>query len=98
MLTCGIRRLGYIRAMSSNTMSYSSAASSTPVGPAPMITKLRSSFRRSSGTSGSVARSKRSFTSRLNLLAWTISLKNMACSSTPGTPKVFGTAPTAVTR
>ena len=40
MLTCGIRRLGYIRAMSSNTMSWLLAASSTPVGPAPMITKL----------------------------------------------------------
>ena len=37
-------------------------------------------------------------TSRLNREAWAISLKNMQFSSTPGTPNVFGTAPTAVTR
>ena len=98
ILTCGSRLLGYIFATSSYTMSYSSAASSTPVGPAPMTTNESSSLSLASGTSGSVARSNRSFTSRRNFEACTISLKNMACSSTPGTPNVLGTAPTAVTR
>mmetsp|Transcript_8228 Transcript_8228/g.20798 ORF Transcript_8228/g.20798 Transcript_8228/m.20798 type:complete len:276 (-) Transcript_8228:807-1634(-) len=98
MLTNGIRRDGYMRLMSWYTMSYSSAASSTPVGPAPITTKVSSCWMRESGTSGSVARSKRSLTSRRNLDAWMISLKNMQFSATPGTPKVLGMAPTAVMR
>ena len=79
-------------------MSYSSAASSTPVGPALMTTNVKISLILSSGTSGSVARSNRSLTSLRNLDASAISLKKRQFSSTPFTPNVFGTAPTAVTR
>mmetsp|Transcript_29028 Transcript_29028/g.81209 ORF Transcript_29028/g.81209 Transcript_29028/m.81209 type:complete len:208 (-) Transcript_29028:449-1072(-) len=89
---------GYSRATSSFTMSYTSAASSTPVGPAPTTRKVRSSRTRWEGVPGMTARSKRSMMLWRTRAASGASLKNRQCSSTPGMPNVLGTAPTPTTR
>mmetsp|Transcript_2233 Transcript_2233/g.4998 ORF Transcript_2233/g.4998 Transcript_2233/m.4998 type:complete len:230 (-) Transcript_2233:308-997(-) len=90
--------LGYSRGMSSLRKSCSSAANSTPVGPPP--TTSTDSMRRASAsdTPGSDAVSSRSASLRRMDRASSTSFRNVACSYTPGVPKVLQGAPTATTR
>mmetsp|Transcript_11476 Transcript_11476/g.70558 ORF Transcript_11476/g.70558 Transcript_11476/m.70558 type:complete len:208 (-) Transcript_11476:604-1227(-) len=89
---------GNVFAMSFWIKSSNSAASSTPEGPPPTITNVSTSRILFSLVPGSTALSNLRFTVLLRLFASSISLRKRQFSSTPGTLKVFGTAPTPTTR
>lgn len=74
-----------------------SAANSIPVGPPPTMAKCSKALRSVSVRFGEAACSKRSMLRMRIRLASLTSFRKVACSFTPGTPKVWAYAPTPIT-